>query len=218
MASIDEIIAEIIDTVDDPSIETSVDLEAKVNGAISAIAASPHIRLPELLTSQAVDTVLAAESVAMPTEYQKGLHWCFNKATGNEVFVADNMGVMRHRFTDQSLVGPVVAVCVTGKKLNYQGIPGAAETLQLGFYGKPPIYSGDDEPDCLPVEFQDDIPVHYCCWKLFAKIESGLEGAKVDTDYHKNEYYRGLDELGKYLNRLGGGVTRKTKAVKGNFL
>jgi hypothetical protein len=41
--------------------------------------------------------------------------------------------------------------------------------------------------------------VHYACREIFSEIEDGMEGEKVNTDYHHTVFVAALSELDSYL-------------------
>ncbi len=218
MPTVEEIIEDIVDIVDDPDFESNTDLVLLVNRAIRAVASSPHILLPGLETSGTVTTVVDAAFVDLPAEYHKGLYGCDSTLEPNSIIdVAASLGVMRSRYGPLNNRGYVSTVCVRGGQLCYQGIPAIVDTLTLYFYGHPPSYAEGDTPAIIPEQFHDTLLVEYCCWKAFAKIEDGIEGAKVNTAYYKNEYELHLEELGRFIGRQGAQSKRRVPVVRGNF-
>ena len=50
-------------------------------------------------------------------------------------------------------------------------------------------------------EAYDEALVSYACWKLFMRIEQGLEGPKTDTLFYKGQYLEALDDLDSGLGK-----------------
>ena len=97
-------------------------------------------------------------------------------------------------------VGAIEAVCIEGDNLLYRGM--ADDTLTLKYYKKPTdITNVSTEPSELPGHFQRRLLVAYCCREIYADIEDGMEGQKVNTTYWDSKYNKWLDELSLYVRK-----------------
>lgn len=191
-----DLVQRVLDKVDDPSVtaEEVVDL---FNFAL--YKAALLTKLPALDASATVDTVPGSASVALPSNYLHSVYWI--GSASQEIRIGRDyydLGRFLKAYPDPALaeVGDVRRAAIKGNNLFYQPSPASADTLTLYFFGKPTTLAlGDDGPTCLPEPFQAAILCNYALRDLYARIEEGIEGGKVDTMYHESLYSRGMADL-----------------------
>ena len=198
-----ELIEEVSDIIDDPSYSSVVFLRY-LNQAELALAG--ELLLPDLADGfGTVDTDPAAFSVALPADYHKGLFHA--QCDGVEIGVLKNLKSLAARFGSLTVeAGDVAAVAVNGKKLLYLKVPAEATAVELFFYRKPVAMteSGESNPDgFVDNDDFDWALIHHACWKIFSKIEQGVEGAKVGSRYHEDQFNDKRDELDVQCYRVG---------------
>jgi hypothetical protein len=153
--------------------------------------------LPGLERNTAVSTG-TLNYVAVP-DYQRDLRYCHSMTQNREVKVFGSTTLLFREFAFLNQPGLVVGVAPQGSNLFYQRIPSSPETLQLHYWAKPPVYTLDQEPACIPEHLQEDLLVNFAAWKLYARIEDWTDGAKPNTDHFKNEYGEGVAMLLQFL-------------------
>lgn len=175
---------------------------AKLNEFAKRISSHRNILLPALDTEATVTAVSSASSVNLPANYQRNLYSCQRVSDGQFVHVAnsrkniiDGYGGVYPTYT-----GPVDMVAAVSPTLIYAPKPVTDEDLTIRYYRNPSaITFGTDLLSLLPDGFDYELPYHYLCWKAFERIEQGLEGAKVDTNYHMSIYLGMQDQLELHL-------------------
>lgn len=195
----EELIEEVEDIIQDPSYDSEAILKHLNRGQL---AIANKLLLPGLSDGHAsVNTVLSQNHATLPTNYHKALHVA--QVDGLPVKVYNNKALMiadYGKLTTQT--GAVIGVTVDSGELVYQRVPATATAVELFYYRKPTpmTESGTSFPDGLGGQMADNDDfdfalIHYACWRLFERIEQGLEGQKIDTGYHKNEFYERVGEL-----------------------
>jgi hypothetical protein len=80
-----------------------------------------------------------------------------------------------------------------GKRLIYRDVPAVAATLTVHYYEAPDDLDDDtDEPTWVPEHLHRKLYVAYVCKEIFNKIEDGVEGRKINTEYYMSEFASGL--------------------------
>lgn len=194
-----DIIANVVAKVQDSSFDDDVVLDL-INEARFHIASL--VDLPALQKGADIETTGSASSVDLPTDYHKGLFWVWsteqNRRIGSRPGDYYNLLTFMEDFPGQE--GRIDSVCVDGLDLLYKGP--ANDTLKIRYYSKPIIITATTTvPTELPDQFQRPLLVAYCCRELFADIEDGMEGAKVNTDYWSKRLDRGIAELEMFVAR-----------------
>ena len=190
MATGSEIAEQVLDTVQDTSFDEDTVL-AKLNECAGAL--SRKFVLPSLDAEADVITVTSAATISLPVTYQRNLYHC-RDAAGRPIDVANSKSQL---FIDHEPGKPGVkvrAVAAVGRLLVYVPTPAVAETLTINFQRRPTAITAGAQIDLLPDGF-DDIFVNYALWKLYEKLEQGMDGAKVDTNHYMGIYFGLRDEL-----------------------
>lgn len=174
---------------------------AKLNEFAKRISSHRNILLPALDTEATVTAVASASSVNLPTNYQRNLYSCQRVADGQFVSVAnsrksiiDGYGGVYPTYT-----GSVDVVAAVRPTLIYAPKPVSDEVLTIRYYRVPSTITLNTDLFTLIPDGFDDLPFHFLCWKAFERIEQGLEGAKVDTNYHMSIYLGMQDQLELHL-------------------
>jgi len=205
-------LATLVNTIQDilqDSAYTNDSIVEKINNAVVSIAAGIRMPdgmisppLPALYTYQAVSTT-TNNYVTMPINYQRKLFQVID-SSGNTISPprsGDYYSFARflRQASDKTLAetGSVYRVCLQGRKLFYQGIPSAAETLGLHYYRRPVLMVKDtDEPDGLPEHLQERLIKHYVCKEIFGEaLEDGQDNKGVGVKYHTAKFYEAMTDL-----------------------
>jgi len=98
----------------------------------------------------------------------------------------------------------ILAVCLKGKKLHVAGIPSVATTLEATYLREPEIFEdlSDDGSliDYFPFRLGEQAIVNYAAWRIYAHIEDGVDGRKVNTDKFRVDF---LDSVAKIIDYFG---------------
>jgi hypothetical protein len=198
-----ELIEEVIDLVDDDWVDEKRALKA-INAAQVAVARK--VLLPGLADgSDTVTTLTTGNEVALPTDYLRELYYCsvdgqYPNVWSNLMLLGQEMGHLELK------VGPVTDVCTLGSNLFYMNSPSTAVTLNLRYYRKPTAMtrSAESYPDGLEVgngseEDYENAILSHAAWKLFLRIEAGVEGEAKDSTRHSNLFTYHIKEMQKAL-------------------
>lgn len=199
--TVEEMAATVLDTLIPDESFTEDQVIDQFNACVLRV--SRRLILPALDTTGTVETVTSAAQVALPTDFQRNLYFCRDEsAPQSTVGVFNSQQAMIREFGPafSTKTGTrVFSVAAVKPFLFYTPNPVAATTLTLKYQRNPaPFDSLMDEFNIFPDGFED-IPYHYACWQLYARIEQGLDGGKVNSNYHRGEYSRMFDELSKSL-------------------
>lgn len=158
--------------------------------------------LPALDAEGTVTALSSSPFVALPVDFQRNLYFCKDASTTNDIRVCSSKDQLA-RYYDQRLVKSatyISGVAAVRPNLYYAPTPVSATTLTLRYQKIPDTITISTELDdyILPHGFSD-IWESYVLWKLYSKIEQGMEGQKVDTNYYMTLYIGFRDELSTSL-------------------
>jgi len=210
----DELVAEVIDIVDNPSYATPADILKRINRSQRRIA--DLLFLPDLKDGfDTVITEVGEMEVELPEDFHKNLFMAnLDNGTALDIFKdVVTMRMSRSGVLDLD-TGDVAAVATKKGFLVYQQVPSAATNIQLSYYRLPidmVISDSEAEP---PVEASnpdgaygnDDFDwaiIHDTCAKIFNRIENGMEGSKVNTKKQEELLQEKLVLLDAYCDEQG---------------
>lgn len=203
--NVTELVQEVLDILQDPDYTDTEMVTTRLNEAQRAIADA--VMLPDLSNgSDTVNTVTDAYEVALPADYQQNLYLAYD-ADGEYLDIYKDMAsveLVRQISMDN---GDLEAVCAHGSVLIYQPVPAVATTIAIRYYRLPTAMVADDEtsfPD--GARGNDDFEwalIHHAAWKIFNKIEDGLEGQKVNTAAQYQFYQERMAALDKFATKVG---------------
>ena len=206
---LDTIIAEIEEIVQDSDF-SETKITTMVNDSISEIAKgveipgknSVSIPLPDLFAEGQITLLVDARKIALPDDYHRGLISVYDSVLVSNIPIEISFAKFM-QLHPTLLTGDVVdRCCVRGSTLFYA--PSKAVLVDVIYYRKPAVLvDDDDEPEGIPKEFQRRLIVNKVCKEIFAMIEDGIEGAKVNTNYHNGQYEQGLYALDLFLGDDG---------------
>ncbi len=196
----DDIIDRVVEKIQDPSY-SDADILDLINDGRYYIAG--EIDLPALQTTGTVSALSSASSVALPVDYHKNIYWI---GSGNQQCRigkghGDYYNLLTFMETWPPVAGIITQACVDGANLLYQGKDD--DTLTLKYYKLPTAILianvATAVPTEIPYHLQKTLLVSYCCKEIFAEIEDGLEGAKVNTDYWTGQFNRAMASLSQFV-------------------
>ncbi len=188
-----EIIGRVIDKVQDDSL--AYQALSQLNNGLLAV--SGLVLLSKLQQVSNVLTIAGKPSVPLPAGFSRGLFGaCPEKDLSRRFNIVSSRASMVYRFGNMQNAGHVNSVCATGGALLYQNIPSKPEVLVLFYYRKPmPILDNDNDIDGFDdnvLLFGTEAIYNYACWMLYDQIEDGIEGRKVNTEFHRGEFLRNV--------------------------
>ena len=215
-----ELVEEVLAIIDDPDYTDTEKITKRLNEAQRAVADA--IMLPDLNNGiGTVDTAVDAYEVAMPADYQQNLYLAYDP-DGEDLDVYKDMASMELVRKVRMDTGDLEAVCVHGSVLIYQPVPTAITTISLRYYRLPTDMVADDEtsyPD--GARGNDDFEwalVHHAAWKIFNKIEDGLEGQKVNTAAQLEQFGQRMTALDSFAERVGKSFPTRPASVNLGWL
>jgi len=203
--NLESLVAAISDIIQDTQY-TEETIISMINEAVFKVASGDILPgkyqlsppLPDLYTSVDVMTVEGIGHLSLPEDFNRNLFLVVNR-NGGPVKIEDSFKKFLARSTDRS-AGGVFRCAVNGKQLHYQSIPSTSRPLEIHYYCAPNILEyEDDEPLCIPSVLHRKLIVGYVCREIFNRIEDGIEGQKINTNYYATEYGTGLLDLEKFV-------------------
>ena len=191
MSTGEQFIERVVKTVQDPSLDTDDILELLGEGLV---VISGRVLLPDLETSDTVDTMVDESEVPLPSDYQHGLFDCQEQDPYNPVVVLNSKRQILATYGKLDNTGTVRHVCRVGTSLLYQPVPTEIRTLTLSYYRMPAQLTESETPEGLPIQFHRAL-FHYAAFMLFDDIEDGMEGPKVNTARHEGKFEQLVREL-----------------------
>ncbi len=181
--TIAEIITEIEVAIDDTSAELNDPIIGYLNEALAAISEKPQ-SVPELKVLGTVLTVVDQAWANMPAGFNGKLLFVTNDNGRISVNPAGLEGLL-DRSPGLAEVGSIQEVALDGGVLWYRDIPEEAENLTVIYQKWPDTVDAlDDIPTWIPPHLQRRLLVHRTAAIIFAYIEDGMEGEKVNTQVH----------------------------------
>lgn len=198
----------------------------RINDAVSAIAGGLRMPdgqrtppLPDLYTSDTVETSTSNPYVALPSDYQRNVFMVVD-TNGQQLSPPNGGGYYDFALflrqadkKDLSRTGAISRVCVKGTNLYYQGIPSASKTLTVHYYRQPGDMAADaDTVDGLPGHLAKKLIKHYVAADIFGEIEDGdnsqgtgykLHSAKLIDALMDLIDYAGIDAIPEYYGAAG---------------
>ena len=202
MANLEEMRDNIKVALQDASF-TDDQIDAKINAGLAD--AAWYQLLSELESAGEFTTDPTANEVVIPVDwdFQRNLYHADVEDKG-DIKVFTQIGLLKKRVPSidtEVNEGDIVYLTTRNGKVVYSPSPKTATIVKCNFYINPtPLVDDDQIPTCLPIPLQSDILEAYALWKFFAIIEDGIEGYKVNTNYHKKEYKEALERIDDYID------------------
>ena len=169
----------------------------KINQGIDYIAS--QVLLSDLESRDSFTTQVGVNRVAIPPT------WNFHR----NLFAADDssralqiVGSIEHLsrlepdFEDSQNASTVMYLTTSGLNLVYYPVPAEATNIDCGFFRLPThLENPTDIPTYLPVGLHKKLLENYVCWDVWANVEDGIEGRKVNTAYYLGQFREALVEL-----------------------
>ena len=154
--------------------------------------------LPDLYSTGDVLTVLGTGYLSLPADFNRDLFMVVD-SNGDPVKIEESFKKFLVMYADQA-AGSVFRCSVNGGRFHYRDIPAAATTLTVHYYTNPDTLVNDaDVPSSIPAILHRKLIVGYVCREIFNRIEDGIEGQKINTNYYATEYGTGLLDLEKFV-------------------
>jgi len=183
-------IDEVLDIVDDPSFDREDDVLKYLN--LGQVSAAAKLLIPGLSDGyDTVATLVDAYKAPAPADYMKMVHSV--SVVGRPVRLCRNFADLVQRYEGLSLdAGEVGAVVISAGQVFYQLVPAVSVDIELFYYRLPTPMTDSltSFPDGLGSIMQAAMDnysqalIHFAASQLYSKIEQGMEGAKVDTQYN----------------------------------
>ena len=192
MPTVDQIISEVSDIIKDDSYGPS-EILRRLSECLYFVAR--RLNFSDLEGEDTITTATDAYVKALPSDFHHNLFDCWSGTHNRQLKVHDSKRAINQYLDRLDSGGSVIAVCQDGRNLYYQRQPSVAETLRLFYYKKPTSLAlAGNLPTYIDDDFHDSLFVNFACWKLYARIEDGVDGEKVNTLYYKKEFYEALGD------------------------
>ena len=191
--------------IQDPSYTLEDDILPLINEALDDAAERfCHADLAKFDTV----TILAdaAGPVSLPNDYHHDLYRVVNTTFNRPVSIRSNLAVLESLYDGMTSPGPVQDVAVEGNELFFKPSPAMAtdQVLTLFYYKKIEEFEEgdtDEEPTWIPDRFHRGIVVDYVLKELWALVEDGIDGHKVNTAFYEARHAQALVKLERHTRK-----------------
>ena len=196
-----EMVQEVKNIIQDPSFDLSV--PGYVNEAF--LQASGRVNIPDLKRI-GVATTITEQMFTSLAGVQDGFSGRLSKVLDNKILrfkrVEDLMTWVLSRSRLIEEVGPVEAVVLEGKTLWYFPTPATEQSIPCVLFSNPILLEDvDASPDFVPEICHRNIGVHGAAFLAYGLIEDGIEGDKVNTNYHFTMFEKGIAQLQEWIGK-----------------
>lgn len=206
MATLGYLTGKVREAITDTSI-TDASIQKALNNGLNFVASS--VLLPPLESEGFFVSNPTAYSVSIPASWNFGRNLYYASYAGRKVHVFPSLAHLtrKHGISfDEIHEGSICYLTTVGSTLKYYRTPASAVTVNCKFYAKPAALEDPaDEPWCIEKEeYHELLLVNYVLWHAWSLKEDGMEGLKVNTEYHKNLF---MDTLQLLDNKTITGVS-----------
>lgn len=174
-------------------------IDAQLNDSVRKIAAL--VRLPDLIDRTNVQTT-SDPYLTLPANYHRDVFFVYDTVQNREIRTLHDRQShveLLKRYPAQDEAGSIEFYAVRGRRLFYGPIPTSPIMLRVHYYRLPSEMTSDsDDPDGIPPAFHT-VVVHHAAWQFWEAIEDGIEGKKVNTNYHAQQFEIGRLELREFV-------------------
>jgi hypothetical protein len=186
--------------VQDPSFTREEHILPLVNDFTSEVCSLLPLPMLQVTDDILIEADSLLDYVDLPDEYGRDLFIAFNNTNGRAVNIRANVRTIE-RLHHDSRQGHVTDIAVAGRRLYYRPIPDVDQDLTVTFYRIPVLIDDaldeDQAIDGIPSEY-NLVAVDFVLMKLFAVIEDGMDGRKINTERYTEQYGMGLARLADY--------------------
>lgn len=196
-----EMVQEVINIVQDSSFDDLI--PGYVNE--SFLQASGRVNVPDLKRVGMATTVAGQMYVSL-AGISSGFGGRLSKFINNELARFNNVEDLTSRIVSEGRVldeeGAVEYVALEGRTLWYFPTPATPESLQCILFSNPTLLEDDnDTPDAFPETCHRNIGIHGAAYLAYLIIEDGIEGDKVNTNFHYTMFEKGIQQLVEWIGR-----------------
>lgn len=156
---------------------------------------------PDLLVYNYDISILAgAKSVKMPVNFfGRKLYGAYNPITKKNIRIVYRL-VDFLNLSTKSQSRSIDLVALKGTTLLIDGIPITDTSIQITYLSKPVLFESEDDDGSLINYFMnntiaEEALIHFAAYKAYEEIEDGIEGKKVNTEYHLSQFNSYVQQL-----------------------
>lgn len=185
--------------IQDPSFTREGSFIPLINQAMNEI--SVLVALPLLQTSAVLNIPVDATTgyVDMPENYHRDMYYAKELDSGRDLRIRANMRTLYLLNLPEQ--AQIITDCVVyAGEFHFAPQPLTENNIQILYYRNfEPLEDEDEDQDIdgLPVQYYDVVS-NYLLKKLFAIIEDGVDGRKVNTAFYNEMYMSGLAKISTY--------------------
>jgi hypothetical protein len=194
-------IQEVKNIVQDTSFDAAI--PGYINEAF--LQASGRINIPDL-KRMGIATAIGGQNYVSLSGIPNGFSGRLTKVLDNTISRFKNIEDMFSWVTDHSRltneVGTIEAVTLEGKTLWYFPQPSSEQSISCILFSNPtPLEYDEDEPIEFPEVCHRNIGIHGAAFLCYLVIEDGIEGDKVNTNFHYGLFEKGVQQLLEWVGR-----------------
>jgi hypothetical protein len=151
--------------------------------------------LPDLFTSDTITASAATNSVAMPADFQRGLHRV--TVGGEKIKQHQTLRELLDKYEGDT--GVPEGWFLKGKTLWFGPSPTSNTDMVVYYHARPTDITASEEPSEIDEHLQFRLLVNFACKEIFAEIESGMDMRSPDYVKHDALYQRALTDLSRAI-------------------
>lgn len=197
MATLGHLIGKVREVITDSSV-TDQAIQRELNNGLKFVASS--VLLPPLESKGSFVSDPLSYTVPIPVIWNFSRNLYYASYSGRKVHVFPSLAHLTRKHDisfDDLHEGGICYLTTVGSDLQYYRSPAVATTVNCRFYKKPTeLTLPSHVPSCIEKEeYHELLLVNYVLWHAWSLKEDGMEGLKVNTEYHKNLFSDALQLL-----------------------
>ena len=158
------------------------------------------IDIKELATVDTVTFTAGSNTVALPSDFHKNLDFGKNTSTNRNLIVIDSRRLIDRNIEKTTRTGNVMVACNDFPNIYYQYSPSSDQTGSMYYHKLPTDLTLTSEfPAYIPTGQVFRIFNNYILAQMYDVIEDGVEGEKVNTLHHMDQYTKALADFKLFI-------------------
>ena len=200
--TLDDLVAKVVTGIQDPSF-TEDDIIIWLNAGL--LEATSLLCIPALQAQEIISLVPDGagdfpKSVILAPTYSHDLFECRNTTASQPVAIRASSQILRELYEGIANSNAFIESCACeGRELWVMPYPQKEQELIVRYYRHPsPMEDGEDIPEGIPVHLQNYVLVDFALKELWSLVEDGIDGKKVNTEFHTARYQFGMQLLSSF--------------------
>jgi len=159
-----------------------------------------RIDFKELATVDTITFTAGENTISLPSDFHKNLDFGRNTTTNRSITVLDSRRIIDRQMDRIDRTGNVILVALDYPNIYFQYSPSANQAGTIYYHRLPTDLTLDGIfPAYIPAGLTFRIFYNYTIGEMYDVIEDGVEGEKVNTMYHRDQYDKAAAELALFI-------------------